>query len=161
MAALIRLKYPDVKPTKTLLHSYAAAAESRSLWDQIEAFAAYGFNKSVDINTRILTSDGEKNVSQIKQGDRVYCINEDGERVETDVVAVHDHGVLDAYEVEFDDGYKVTCSIDHKFLTKSGQVSLREICRTRSHVLSDQYVGESYGQMQRKRMEDWRQFCWR
>lgn len=46
VAALLKMKYADAARTQPILHKYAAAAEARSLWEQIEAFAAYGFNKS-------------------------------------------------------------------------------------------------------------------
>jgi hypothetical protein len=112
------------------------------LWDQIASFAEYGFNKSVTAGTLIPTIVcGEKTTKKIEDfvpGDLVFSVNEEGRTVATPVVAVHNHGVLNGYEVTFDDGYKIVCSIDHKFLTKDGQKSLREICRTRSTILCDQ-----------------------
>ena len=45
VAYLYKLQYPS-KLTKENIHQTAAAANTRFLWDQIEAFAAYGFNKS-------------------------------------------------------------------------------------------------------------------
>lgn len=46
VAGMLRMKYPDVKISSPLLHKYAAAGNARALWNQIEAFAAYGFNAS-------------------------------------------------------------------------------------------------------------------
>jgi len=106
------------------------------LWNQIESFAEYGFNKSVLMYTKIPYVGGVKCIKDFVPGDMVYCVDETGATVETEVVALHDHGELEGFEVTFDDGYQITCSANHKFLTEKGQVSLSNICRTRSHILS-------------------------
>jgi len=125
-----------------------------NLWAQIESFAEYGFNKSVDKSTLVIYPGGEKPICEFEPGETVFCVNEDGNTVETEVVAVHDHGVLDAFEVEFDDGYQVTCSADHKFLTEKGQMPLREICRTHSSVCVDKHIGENYVKCEEEWLED-------
>lgn len=107
------------------------------LWQQIQSFAEYGFNKSVTKNTLIPFKNGIKEIQHFVPGDIVYCVNNKGETVETEVVALHDHGYLDGFEVTFDDGYKITCSENHKFLTEGGQVSLKEICTLKLDVLCD------------------------
>ncbi len=114
------------------------------LWEQIESFAEYGFNKSVLMNTMIPHVGGIKEIKDFVPGDRVYCVDQSGATVETEVIALHDHGQLEGFEVTFDDGSQVTCSANHKFLTENGQISLREICRTRSYVLCDQQYKEQY-----------------
>lgn len=96
------------------------------LWDLIVSFARYGFNKSVDKDTKVITSDGVRRIKDVCPGQKVWCFN--GESFElTEVVALHNHGVLPAYEVTFDDGSVETCTINHKFLTKEGQRPLRDI----------------------------------
>lgn len=115
------------------------------LWDQIESFAEYGFNKSVDISTLVPYPGGVKEIASFQPGESVFCVNEDGQTVQTEVVAIHDHGVLDAFEVSFDDGHAVVCSADHKFLTNKGQMPLREICRTCSSIYVDEQYGGAYG----------------
>lgn len=122
----------------------------QDLWDQIESFAEYGFNKSVDTCTLVKCPGGVKEIASFEPGETVYCVNESGNTVETEVVAVHDHGVLEGYEVTFDDGYTIVCSADHKFLTKKGQMPLREICRTRSSIYVDKHMGEYYVENQRE-----------
>lgn len=112
------------------------------LWGQIEAFADYGFNKSMLIDTLILSPlrDGtyvNKKIQDFKPGDRVFSVNVDGETVESEVVALHDHGILGGFEVTFDDGCSVTCSINHKFLTEDGQKSLKEILGSNTSILCD------------------------
>jgi len=109
------------------------------LWNQIESFAEYGFNKTLTEDTIIDCVDGSKQIKHIRAGDKVYCINEKGERAETEVVAVHDHGVIDVVEVTFDDGYSVKCTLDHKFLTKEGQIPLWKIIQDNLVVLSSPF----------------------
>lgn len=110
--------------------------EINNLWKQVEAFSEYGFNKSMHHDTIIDCVDGSKQIKHIQAGDKVYCINERGERAETEVVAVHDHGVIDVVEVIFDDGYSVKCTLDHKFLTEEGQIPLWKIIQDNLVVLS-------------------------
>ena len=110
--------------------------EMCSIFSEIESFAAYGFNKSVTEDTIIYCVDGPKQIKDIRAGDSVYCVNEKGEQAQTEVVAVHDHGVIDVVEVTFDDGYSVKCTLDHKFLTEEGQIPLWEIIEDNLFVLS-------------------------
>lgn len=107
-----------------------------NLWSTIESFAEYGFNKTLTEDTVIDCVDGSKQIKHIRAGDKVYCINEKGERAETEVVAVHDHGVINVVEVTFDDGYSVKCTLDHKFLTEEGQIPLWKIIQDNLVVLS-------------------------
>lgn len=111
-------------------------------WAEVESFAGYGFNLSMTIGTLIPSRcvDGiylNKQIQDFIPGDVVLCVDETGNTVETEVLALHDHGILEGYKVTFDDGYEVICTLDHKFLTQKGQKSLREIIGTNSFVLCD------------------------
>jgi len=129
------------------------------LWQQVESFSEYGFNKSVPMYTKVACPGGVKEIGLFNPGETVFCINEDGNTVETEVVKVHDHGTLDAYEVTFDDGSTVECSINHKFLTEKGQISLREILETRSSIMCDQHIGEKYGKEKNRGVENQLRCC--
>ena len=110
--------------------------EVTDIWKNLEFFSAYGFNRTLTEDTTIYCVDGTKQIKDICAGDKVYCVNEKGEQAQTEVVAVHDHGVVDVVEVTFDDGYSVKCTPDHKFLTKNGQIPLWQIVRDNVDVLS-------------------------
>lgn len=93
---------------------------------------------SVDTDTILVTNDGIwKRIADFRPGDRINGIAGTGEIVVTDVVAVHDHGVLPGFEVEFDDGYTIVCSQNHKFLTGAGMAPLSEIFSTDEGVLCE------------------------
>ncbi len=101
--------------------------EAERLWESMETFGQYGFNKSV-LGTVILPyKGGFKQLQEFTGGEIVNCVDENGCVQETEVVALHDHGDLEAFEATFDDGYTVTVSGNHKFLTPEGQRPLYDI----------------------------------
>jgi hypothetical protein len=122
--------------------------EANARWTEIENWAGYGFNRSILDTTlipvKVCGNWLQKEIKSFIAGDIVLCIDENGDTVETVVVDLHDHGLLEGYEVTFDDGYKVTCTLDHKFLTNEGQKSLREIVGSNSVVLSGSKQGVKY-----------------
>jgi len=119
------------------------------LYQQVEAFSEYGFNKSVDKHTYIPTPKGLKKICDFQKGDKVYCIDEQGNKAETFVVNLHDHGILEGHKVVFDDGYEIICTIDHKFLTEDGQISLREILAKDVSIFCEKEYGEKYASKKR------------
>jgi len=116
--------------------------EVEDIWGQIETFAGYGFNRSVDCDIPVWCNGVIQEVGKVKSGDSVICF--DGSQlVETDVVANHDHGVLPAFEVEFEGGKKCVCIILHKFETKEGKVPLWKLMLDQGEVL----YAEDYEQL--------------
>ena len=93
---------------------------------------------SLDTDTILTLCDQtQKKIKDFKPGDLLWGVNDKGERVQNEVVAIHDHGMLEGFEVEFDDGYKLVCSLDHKFLTPEGMLHLRNIVLGGSGVYCD------------------------
>ena len=119
--------------------------QMEEFFNQILSWSEYGFNKTLTEDTIINCVDGAKQIKDICAGDIVYSINEKGEQVQTEVVAVHDHGVVNVVEATFDDGYVVRCTYDHKFLTEEGQVPLWLIVKDNMVVLSSP-LGEHAGE---------------
>jgi len=94
------------------------------LFDKIEFFSLYGFNKSLyfaeEVNTYFEdgTFNTKKKMSEVSRGDLLLTRDEStGKDTLTRVVDRHDHGVLDLVEVELTSGEKVKCTWDHKFRT--------------------------------------------
>jgi len=108
---------------------------AEELWNMMVTFAQYGFNKSIHEDVILPCEGGAKPIKEFHPGDIVQCLNDRNELEETEVVALHDHGLLEGIEIEFDDGYKIICSINHKFLTPQGMLPLHQILRENLDVL--------------------------
>jgi DNA polymerase III alpha subunit len=118
------------------------AESAKKIWDQIFTFGQYGFNKSMDGTTILNYKGGQKQLKDFKGGEIVNGVNEHGNVIETEVVKLHNHGVLAAFEITFDDNSKVTSSINHKFLTEEGQKPLYEIINRGIEVYSRPEVND-------------------
>ena len=118
---------------------------AKEYWHKfITPFASYGFNASLLGETSVKTVDGNRKIIDIKRGDFIYHANESGDIVPTEVLNIHDHGEMEAFEITFDDGSTVVSSINHKFLTEDGiQVPLWKIYKKRIQLLGTQYKGVS------------------
>jgi hypothetical protein len=102
-------------------------SKATQLFDDIEGFAKYSFNKTVDKDTIVDTIDGAKRIEDCIPGDIVFSMSESGHVEQSEVIALHDHGIVPMWEVQFDDGTIEKCTLDHKWLTSSGQISLAAI----------------------------------
>ena len=119
---------------------------SSHVFNLIEYFSGYGFNKTLGSDTLIVTLNGVKRIVDCGLGDQVISMGRDGKSSVSNVVALHDHGRVPLWEVEFDDGAKEQCTLDHKWLTCHGQWPLWKILETGESVwgcLPDQ-VGEVF-----------------
>lgn len=71
----------------------------------------------------IQMSDGSlKNISEISDGEFVKTMNGDKEVLQT-----HQFNDKELYEIEFEDGYKIKCSSEHKFLIGDEWITAEEI----------------------------------
>jgi DNA-directed DNA polymerase III PolC len=142
--------------------------KSTYIFDLMEKFAAYGFNKTLDQHTKIHTRHGVKFIKDCKAGDKVISLTPDGESVDTEVIALHDHGLVPLWEIVFDDGTIERCTLDHKWLTEQGQQPLWKIIQLGSQVwgcathqtrhsctsktMSNLYEHDPYGTLSRQRI---------
>jgi DNA polymerase III alpha subunit len=108
---------------------------AEKLWNMLYTFAGYSFNKSIDGDVILPYGGGAKALKDFHGGETVRCVDDRGEIQDTTVVALHDHGILEGFEVTFDDGFTTTTSINHKFLTPRGQVPLIQIISSDIPVL--------------------------
>lgn len=78
-------------------------------------------------NTMIQTPEGLKAVQDFKEGDTVYTV--DGNRKVTHVwnPETLENGTPECYEIQFEDGHKVTCSDKHKFLVDGKWVEAQNL----------------------------------
>jgi len=72
--------------------------------------------------TKIQTPTGNKNIEEVKNGDIVNTLF--GEKEVTKIFSFDDKEV---YEITFDDGNTIKCSIDHKFLVDNKWLSVCDL----------------------------------
>ncbi|BBL74229.1 hypothetical protein MishRS11D_13270 [Methylomagnum ishizawai] len=104
------------------------------IFDLVDKFSGYGFNKTVSSDTKIFTTAGIKRIEDCQPGDEVIAPNPDGSFSRTQVLARHDHGFVPLWEVVFDDGTRECCTLDHKWLTRHGQLPLWAILQMGEQV---------------------------
>jgi len=91
----------------------------------------------LDQDTNLSTCDNTiKKIKNFLPGDKVFGVSQNGEVITTEVVALHNHGAMEAIEVEFSDGYRVVCSQNHKFLTTQGMVPISQIIASGLEIFS-------------------------
>lgn len=78
-------------------------------------------------NTKIQTESGLKEVKNIKEGDLVATIDGLKEVTHSWNPETLESGIQECYEIEFEDGYKVTCSSGHKFLVGGHWVEAKNL----------------------------------
>jgi DNA polymerase-3 subunit alpha len=100
------------------------------IFDLVDKFSGYGFNKTLAVGTNIYTANGIKFIEECGTGDEVFAVNPDGSSSKTQVVALHDHGLVPLWEIVFDDGAIERCTLDHKWLTRHGQWPLWAIIQS-------------------------------
>jgi len=92
--------------------------EAERLFDVMKKAGRYSFNKSVVNDTTTITKDGScKKIKELKIGDEI-----ESPYGYTKVIDKYKHGVQEVYEVELDNGKKITCTLSHKFLCDDGRI---------------------------------------
>jgi len=116
--------------------------KAEELWQLIASFAAYGFNKS--LYCKELVEDRDRGMITLEEVERlrdngeevwVKSADEDGNDIWVEVIDAHDHGELGLVDVELEDGKKIRCTLDHKFMTTKGMQPLREIITRRLDII--------------------------
>lgn len=110
-------------------HSGMTEEAANAVWSDFEKWTAYGFNKTL-LDTTLVTTytkAGEfvetKEIKDIGAGEFLRSRDETTqEEIFVEVVERHDHGVLELFEFELDDGSKFTCTKDHKFRVADGRM---------------------------------------
>lgn len=98
------------------------------LWKVAQDSANYSFNKCLSPETVVETDKGMRCLNEIKKGDLVLA--HDVKNSKDHYVSVKDvhENKVDLYEIEMEDGTKISCSMDHKFLCKDKKMHcLRDI----------------------------------
>ena len=99
--------------------------KAERIWDLIEKFAGYGFNKCLTADTRVEMADGtQKFIPEIQAGDRV--LTKDGPYRAR---AVRSSGVRPVGRLRLANGMSVRCTPDHPIFTQRGWVNAEDLRR--------------------------------
>jgi len=99
------------------------------LWDQLESFASYGFNKCLSKDNYVYDKNSLKYISigelfkifkKDKNTEVILDSYKDGEIIPDRVVDVFETGENDVYEVLFSNKIVINCTLNHKFLCADG-----------------------------------------
>lgn len=106
------------------------------VWGIANASADYSFNKSLMLDTIVLTATGPKMMKNVNIGEEILSYN-----VKTNYehfVKVIDIDIHKAVLWEFftEDKQSIQCSMDHKFLTADGMLPIRDIFYTDKEVIT-------------------------
>jgi DNA polymerase-3 subunit alpha len=99
------------------------AKKAERIWDLIEKFAGYGFNKCLTVDTRIEMADGsQKPITEVRAGDLV--LTKDGPYRAR---PVRPSGVRLVGRLRLANGMSVRCTPDHPIFTPRGWVNAEEL----------------------------------
>lgn len=113
---------------------------SAKIWADMQKFGGYAFNKSLHFSEKITTSENDISIQDLynikQRGEELpQVFSPTGEAI--DIVDVYDHGVLPVYETIFDDGSSVCSTMNHKFMTNRGILSLQQILEENLDVIQN------------------------
>ncbi len=100
-----------------------AAAKAERVWELMEKFAGYGFNKCLGADTRIEMADGKcKPITAIQDGDLV--LTKDGP---FPAQAVRPSGMRQVGRLRLANGMTIRCTADHPVFTQRGWVNVEDL----------------------------------
>lgn len=121
-------------------------SEAESWWSKMETFGRYAFNKCLDADTTLRDSfDGRvKKVSEwydLRNSEHklktIQSYDSHDQLVDDECVDIHDTGVLEVFEVTFDNGQVENVTLLHKFLCTDGEYhTVQDIFEQKLDVVS-------------------------
>lgn len=120
---------------------------AEELFGFIEKSSQYSFNKCLSPTSLVTTPKGVQQLSSIKPGDMVFTpygfIN---------VLNIYNQGKQRLFNVTFENGSSIKCTLNHKFQTKEGvftlwytvwkNLGIENIDKSYYNVISIEYLGE-------------------
>lgn len=114
--------------------------EAKSIFDKIEKFAQYGFNRCVTLDT--IVEERERGFVQMKDleiGDYILAPKDDDSGDEFTMVSnIYDTGEKDVYEITLSSGKKIRSTLEHKHWCSDGKCHmLKDILRNGYEILCE------------------------
>jgi DNA polymerase-3 subunit alpha len=107
-----------------------AAAKAERVWELMEKFAGYGFNKCAKGDTEVEMADGtRKFIVDVRDGDLVLTKNGPAR-----TVGVRPSGIRQIAKLRLANGMEIECTPDHPILTQRGWVNAEELDFTHDFV---------------------------
>lgn len=91
-------------------------------WKILDDSSNYSFNKCLSLDTMVETKDDFKIISDIKPGEEIYAYNAPLDKFELKPVKDVIFSEAELYEITFENGLQIKCSMEHKFLCKDGKM---------------------------------------
>ncbi len=102
-----------------------------SIFDLMENFAGYGFNKCLTGDTRIVNAEGQiKTIKEIYESQSlgtVITLDNRFKLVKGKITAVYENGVHDVYELRTRTGRTIKATNNHKFMSFDGWKPLKSL----------------------------------
>lgn len=93
---------------------------AKKIWNVLNASASYSFNQCLSPDSVIDCESGYKLLNDICIGDRVKFFNPETKEIGVTTVLSKPESEAVLYEIEFEDGRTLKCSLDHKLLCDDG-----------------------------------------
>lgn len=127
---LLPLKAKFIEGYANKFGSKGATKESAEhLWDQMEEFAKYSFNKCLSFDTQILTSYGNERIDKLfkqfhesKKSIYVKSLSKNGVFYFAKVKDIRYSGNRPVCKIKLEDGRQIEATQNHKFPTTDGKV---------------------------------------
>jgi len=103
------------------------------VFDMMNKFAGYGFNKCIKESTQIINADTGRQVSVRRlhedgwEGFRVYALTEEGVLAPRNVEGVHYNGFKEVFELITNQGQTISATATHRFRVHNGWQRLEKL----------------------------------
>jgi len=105
--------------------------DAGDLWEKMEYFSQYGFNRCLSQNTMVEIKNGKKTIDKVVVGEKVNSINGF-----IKVKNVYKNGRKKLYKIKTISGKTLTCTLDHKLQTKVGMKPLKYIIENKLKIIT-------------------------
>lgn len=112
---------------------------SAAYWKLVNDSASYSFNKCLSLDSIVETeTNDQKMLFEVKPGEKIKAFNIKENKDHFVEIIDKINSKAELYEVELEDGRKIKCSMEHKFLTQeAGMQRLVDIIRNKFKIITD------------------------